>query len=232
MDYFEMMVYLGVIGIATVSVLTVVWLMVRSMFPKKRKAVSRQRQLARVRELKELAEVKKPAQLEAPAEIKESKKDKKKKKKEKEKNEKLLRLKEYSDDRLMEEGKEDKVKPKKSKDKQDRETEPAPVMMDLDAAAEKAKTEEGEEGETSEIPMPDLNAGDLENLPSLDTLVESTDEPEAQLDTDALMSVFDVGEEVDSDQAELAASLFDVDVQNIGDLSTEISSILTVMKPK
>lgn len=228
MDYFEMTVYLGIVGAATVSVLTAIWLMVRSMVPKKSR-VSRQRQLARVREMKELPEGRRPAQLEAPAE---NRKDKKKKKKDKEKNDKLLKLKEYSDSRLLEEGKEAEKKPKKAKGKQDREPEPAPVMTNLDAAAEKAQSEEGLEAEGGEIPMPDLNAGDLENLPSLDTLVESTDEPEAQLDTDALMSVFDVGEEVDSDMAELASSLFDVDVQNIGDLSSEISTILAEMKPK
>ncbi|MDD5312297.1 MAG: hypothetical protein PHO26_04600 [Dehalococcoidia bacterium] len=222
MDYFEMTVYLGIVGAATVSVLTAIWLMVRSMVPKKSR-VSRQRQLARVREVKEIAEGRRPAQLEAPAE---NRKDKKKKKKDKEKNEKLLKLKDYPDSRLLEEGKEADEKPRKPKGKQNRDPEPAPVMANLDAAAEKAENEEGD------IPMPDLNAGDLENLPSLDTLVESTDEPEAQLDTDALMSVFDVGEEVDSDMAELASSLFDVDVQNIGDLSSEISTILAEMKPK
>jgi hypothetical protein len=221
-DYFEMTVYLGIVGIASVSVLSAVWLMVRSMVPKRRKGQTR-RQLAQVRQVKEVSEGRRPAQIEAPSE---SKKSKKNKKKDKNKNDKLLKLNDYPESRLLAEGNESGEKTKKNKGKQVKEPEPAPVMMDLEAAADRANTDEGE------AVVPDLNSGEMESLPSLDTLVEGTDEPEAQLDTDALMSVFDVGEEVDTDTADLAATLFDVDVQNIGDLTSEITSILAEMKPK
>ena len=209
MDFFEVSVYLLIIVVASICVFGIMWLLMRSMTP--RRALSKKEI-----EILKAAGVKR---IPKAVPIKAAKKGKGKgKDKNKDKDDKLLKLKDLSTDKLLPEmvrsPEEASKKGKKSseEDRGKKNASPAP-----DAADEPPQ-------EIAEIALPDL--------PTMDTLVEGEEETPEQQNIEELMSVFELEEVEDSATSDLAANLFDVDVENIENLGNEVADFLGGMHSK
>lgn len=207
MDFYEIGIYLLMILVASGAVFGVMWMIIRSMVPRKRRvkrgAGGRKAQIA--------ADGKK-----------------------RDKQDGLMQLKEYPESRLLPDGKAKKEKASASGKSSDRDSSRA-------AAHKMAETEKEDNITLPEaITEPEMPASEaapagraadrpgggleLPDLPSLDTLTDGEQEmPKEQVD---LMSVFEVEEAEDSSTSDLAANLFDVDIDNITKLGSEISQFL------
>lgn len=229
MDFFEIGVYLMIIVIAALCVFGVMWLLIKSMQPKKKSvrphaapalAASRTASKQITRGQADVPEDDIPVK---------GKKLKSEKKGKKGKKEKLLTVKELPDSMLLPAGEEaetqESIKPKREflLEKQE-EKAPAIKQVKLPEAAESmnqtAKPEEplaAEEEESieeiSDAELPSIEADDKEG---------SADKQDAG----DLMSVFDIDDTEESSNSDLAASLFDVDVENIEKLSNEVAGFL------
>ena len=224
MDFYEVGVYLVVIIVASICVFGIMWLLMKSMQPKRPKGRKRVAQAA-------VVAGKAPKQI--PQESSETVKEKKNAKNKKEKNkkekkskspkmgeEKLLDLKELPDNKLLPQGEASSS----SKESQKNETQKPPIEPEEHAAVDAKNNDQAEAdaGENSEVTLPDL--------PSMDTLTSEEEAPkEEELD---LMSVFQSEDAEDSSTSDLAANLFDVDVQNIEKLGSEISEFLSGMRSR
>ena len=219
MDSFEAAVYLGIVAIASGGVFFTIWLMIRSVQPKK----------ARQRKMLAAVKVAPTKALPEGKEQKQSKSRKKDKKKNKDEEKELIQLKEYPEHKLIENKKaaatlpELPDMPQRPKGKTLDETGPEqeakkPVESELAAG----EATEGQEDGNVELP----------ELPSLDTLTDGEEEKEEGAGTEDLMSVFDVDEAEDSTVSDLAANLFDVDAENIEKLGSEVSQILGEMRSR
>lgn len=226
MDAFEATVYLGIVGIASAGVFFTIWLMIRSVQPKKAK--SRKKLLAAGKVAPAMA-------LPAPGEMKKgdtsskakNKKEIKDKKKKKVSEKDLIELKEYPEQKLIESRKPGAARSETSRgaagaaaavaaaDGRDEITTP-PDQVPV-ARAKQSQPDE-------ELALPEL--------PSLDTLTEGEEEKNEGVNTEDLMSVFEVDEAEDSSVSDLAANLFDVDAQHIEKLSAEVAQILGEMRSK
>lgn len=230
MGLYEVGVYLVIIVVASVCVFGIMWLLMRSMTPKRPK---RRKRVALATAGTAGATKQLPQQ---SGETKKEKKDKKNKKEKKEKKgkgakvqeEKLLKLKEMPDSRLLSQGTADAS----SKDKAGEGSEkPTGEIQDKSPVAAGG---EGAEASAQEAPVSaegqDDAPLDLPDLPSLDTLTTEEEAPkEEEID---LMSVFETEDAEDSATSDLAANLFDVDVQNIEKLSSEVSEFLNGMRSR
>lgn len=210
MDFYEVGVYLAIVGIAAVAVFGMLWFIIRSMTPKRRK--SRRTTTAMVK-----AGERVPARQESKGKSKDKSKGKKKK---------LMELKEYPESKLLPDraGKSEGPEEKKSGNVVDQiaagaaatTSAAAEANAEAKAAESEAAKQEGAAEDGGEIALPDL--------PSLDTLTEGEEEiPKGEID---LMSVFESEDSEDSATSDLAANLFDVDVQNIEKLGSEVSQFL------
>jgi hypothetical protein len=229
MDIYEVGVYLVLIVVASVCVFGIMWLLMRSMQPK--------RPTARRRVAAAAAVAGRPAPKEILQESSDSTKEKKDKKNKKEKKkkepkireEKLLKLKEMPDNRLLKQTEASvpsKDAPKDEKGKKDEASS---------ESGEKAAPKAGEtkQGEATAGEADGQENGDiaLPDLPSMDTLTEE-EETAPKDDSLDLMSVFETEDAEDSSTSDLAANLFDVDVQNIEKLGSEVSEFLGGMRSK
>jgi hypothetical protein len=221
LDFYEIGVYLVIVLVASTSVFGVMWLLIRSMTPKRRKPRRA------------------TALLKAGADIRPVKNAKKNGKgKSKGKKDELPELKEYPESKLLPLGNEKgkKGKPDKAEDEKHPRQKPADEKKEnekvLAAAAvgaagavkdgtnQETANQEGTAQEGGEIALPDL--------PSMDTLTEGEEEmPKEEVD---LMSVFQSEDSEDSSTSDLAANLFDVDVGNIEKLGSEVSQFLSGMR--
>jgi ABC-type glycerol-3-phosphate transport system permease component len=205
-DFFEVSVYLLIIVVAAICVFGIMWLLMRSMTP--RRALTKKEI-----EILKAAGVKK---IPKAVPVKAAKKEKGKgKDKDNHKDDKLLKLKELSDDKLLPENIQSAEKGSKKAGKSSREKDASP------ASHEPADTPQEE---IAEIALPDL--------PTMDTLVEGEEETPEQQNIEELMSVFELEEVEDSATSDLAANLFDVDVENIEHLGNEVSEFLGGMHSK
>ena len=215
MDFYEVGIYLVIVLVASTSVFGVMWLLIRSMAPKRPK---RKRKMALGGEAAGNSLSAGSGMGNKPVE-KEKKKGKDKKSRVKKDG--VLELKELPDSKMLRvEGdksfrdKETKPKEKPEEEKKDREKEAIKTAANTataDAAAEASAQEGGE------VTLPDL--------PSMDTLTEEEQEmPKEDID---LMSVFESEDAEDSATSDLAANLFDVDVANIEKLGSEVSQFLS-----
>jgi hypothetical protein len=225
LDFYEIGVYLVIVLVASTSVFGVMWLLIRSMTPKRRKP----RRGA--------------ALLKAGAEVKPARNAKKKNGngKSKGKKDELPELKEYPESKMLPVGNEKGKKGKAEDDKHssqkpgDEKKEKEKVLAAAaagsagaagaatagkDGTRQETANQEGTAQEGGEIALPDL--------PSMDTLTEGEEEmPKEELD---LMSVFQSEDSEDSTTSDLAANLFDVDVGNIEKLGSEVSQFLSGMR--
>ncbi|MBN1376345.1 MAG: hypothetical protein JXA01_09330 [Dehalococcoidia bacterium] len=224
MGFYEVGIYLLIIVVASACVFGIMWLLMRSMQPKRSK--SRKRAA-----LATVAAGQVPKQLPPVSgeqdKGKKNTKNKKEKKKKGPKGEKLLELKDMPDNRLLAHGKVSSAtqdKPQgmgESPNEEARETPAAGIDNSQEATAQEAPSDDAAQ-ENGEMNLPDL--------PSLDTLTEEEEAPkEEEID---LMSVFESEEAEDSATSDLAANLFDVDVQNIEKLGSEVSEFLNGMRSK
>jgi hypothetical protein len=222
LDFYEIGVYLVIVLVASTSVFGVMWLLIRSMTPKRRKP---RRGTAL---LKAGANVK-PAR---PAMQKGNGKSKGKK-------EELPELKEYPESKMLPMGNEKAKKGKAEDDKHSRQKpadekkEAEKVLAVAAAGAAAGAASAGKDGTNQETAYQDGTAQEggeiaLPDLPSMDTLTEGEEEaPKEELD---LMSVFQSEDAEDSSTSDLAANLFDVDVGNIEKLGSEVSQFLSGMR--
>lgn len=215
MDLFEVGVYLLVIVVASGCVFGIMWLLMRSMTP------VRPLTKKEIEMLKAAGKTKIPKYVPVKI-VKKAKgkgKDKNKDKyKDKDKDENLVKLKDMSADKLLPEmgqsPEESSKKPKKSSEEKDgKNASPSPAAV-VDEPPQ----------EIAEIALPDL--------PTMDTLVEGEEETPEQQNIEELMSVFELEEVEDSATSDLAANLFDVDVENIENLGNEVSEFLGGMRSK
>jgi hypothetical protein len=220
-DFYEVGVYLVVIIVASICVFGIMWLLMKSMQPKRPKGRKRVAQAA-------VAAGKTPKQI--PQESSETIKEKKNAKNKKEKNnkekkskspkmgeEKLLALKDLPDNKLLPQGEASSSSKESQKPPKEPEEHAAVDAQNND----QAKADAGDQ-ENSEVTLPDL--------PSMDTLTTEEEAPkEVELD---LMSVFQSEDAEDSSTSDLAANLFDVDVQNIEKLGSEVSEFLGGMRSR
>jgi hypothetical protein len=239
LDFYEVGVYLVIIVVASTCVFGVMWLLMRSMQPKrkpKRKgapalaaAGSGPKQITQGSSVRPEESGKKQPPIKEP-------KGRKEKKAKIEKKDKLLELKDLPDNKLLAEGQlsgKDGVK----------QSKPGFLLEPEDN--KKTVTEDGgrpdsgqdKHAEIKKDPEPvnaeeELAAIDLPDLPSMDTLGQGDEESGEQKDELDLMSVFETEETEDSSTSDLAANLFDVDVQNIEKLSSEVAEFLGGMRAK
>jgi hypothetical protein len=230
MDLYEVGVYLVIIVVASVCVFGIMWLLMRSMQPKRsrvRRRVASAAAAAGGRALKEV-----PEKSPVPEKEKKNNKNKKEKKKKEPKvrEEKLLELKELPDNRLLEPN--EATAPSKDAPKDESgQKDKTPSESDGKAEVNAGETKQGEATageaaagqENADVALPDL--------PSMDTLTEEEDTAPKE-DTLDLMSVFETEDAEDSTTSDLAANLFDVDVQNIEKLGSEVSEFLGGMRSK
>lgn len=221
MDFYEVGVYLVIIVVASTCVFGVMWLLMRSMQPKGKKAMKNPALASPGNAPRQVAE--KP-----PRKTRYKKQSKNRK-------DKLITLKELPDSKLLPAGEADQSAPGKAKagfllEQKDEEPvvskdEVKPTVKKIDAREAKTESKQGDNAEPGgEIAMPDL--------PSLDTITEGEEETAQEQDALDLMSVFETEETEDSATTDLAANLFDVDVQNIEKLGSEISEFLGGMRSK
>lgn len=223
MDFYEVGVYLVIVIVASTSVFGVMWLLIRSMAPKRPK---RKRKIALTG-----AAARTSLSAGSGAGSKSTKKENKKgkDKKSKVKKDGLLELKELPDSKMLQaggdqssKGKETpaKAKPEEEKDRGKESIDVGATAATADAAATAAAVGAGGEAvsqEGGEVTLPDL--------PSMDTLTEEEQEmPKEEID---LMSVFESEDAEDSATSDLAANLFDVDVSNIEKLGNEVAQFLS-----
>ncbi len=214
MDFYEVGVYLLIIIVAAGSVLGVMLLLTRSMQPQVRRVI--------IKDGKKIV-VTVPAPPKVKAEKTAGDKDakgkktkEKGKKKSKKGEDKLLKLKELPEDRLLpEKARSEEEAAKKSKG------DHANGKGEKGAAA--AGAEEAPQ-EMAEIALPDL--------PTMDTLTEGEEPEQEQHSIEELMSVFQVEDAEDSATSDLAANLFDVDVENIEKLGNEVAEFLGGMRSR
>ena len=221
MDFYEVGVYLVIIIVACTCVFGIMWLLMKSMQPKRPKG---RRRVA----LAAVAAGKAPKQI--PQESSETVKEKKNVKNKKEKKskvpknreDKLLELKELPDNRLLPQGKAAASPKGAQQDEQQKSSQEHQEKAAVDAKDnDQAEAGAGDQ-ENAEMTLPDL--------PSMDTLSSEEEAPkEEELD---LMSVFETEDAEDSSTSDLAANLFDVDVQNIEKLGSEVSEFLGGMRSK
>lgn len=225
MDFYEIGVYLVIVIVASTSVFGVMFLLIRSMTPKRRKS---KRSMALIR----ADGAGKP--------VKNTGKNGKSKSKGKKDN--LLELKEYPESKILplgdgsknseksakgkaDSGKDQKDKHQAGEDNRENEKVLAAAAggatgSGAESAAPEASNPEGATQEGGEMTLPDL--------PSMDTLTEEEQEmPKEEID---LMSVFESEDAEDSSTSDLAANLFDVDVGNIEKLGSEVSQFLSGMR--
>jgi hypothetical protein len=229
MDLYEVGVYLVIIVVASACVFGIMWLLMRSMQPKRpaRRRVATAAAVAGGRALKELPEKSSVSEKE-----KKNNKNKKEKKK-KEPNvreEKLLKLKELPDNRLLKQNEAPALSKDASKDEsgqKDKTSSESDGKAEVNAGETKQREATAGEAaagqENADVALPDL--------PSMDTLTEEEDTAPKE-DTLDLMSVFETEDAEDSTTSDLAANLFDVDVQNIEKLGSEVSEFLGGMRSK
>jgi ABC-type glycerol-3-phosphate transport system permease component len=236
MDIYEVGVYLVIIVVASICVFGIMWLLMKSMQPKRSRA--RRRVAAAATVAGGPAPKVIPQQSSDSAKDKKNNKDNKDKKNKKEKKkkepkvreEKLLKLKELPDNRLLPQSESpapSKDAPKEVKvtaDKPSQESGGAstPVAAEM-KQGETAAADAAEGQENADMTLPDL--------PSMDTLTEEDDTAPKDDPLD-LMSVFETEDAEDSTTSDLAANLFDVDVQNIEKLGSEVSEFLGGMRSK
>jgi hypothetical protein len=228
--FYEVGVYMAIIVVASICVFGIMWLLMKSMQPKRPKGRKRPALAAAVAGQSSKTVAQEPA---GKGKDKKSKKEKKKKSS-KNDEEKLLKLKDMSDSRLLSQGETaaaSKDKPKKAKENEAAESQvqsPAPAEGENKEAAAQ---EPVADAAADQGPMVDENGEViLAELPSMDTLTEEEEAPkEAEID---LMSVFESEDAEDSSTADLAANLFDVDVQNIEKLGSEVSEFLNGMRSR
>ncbi len=217
---------MAIIVVAAICVFGIMWLLMKSMQPKRSKARKRAALAA-------IAAGKTPKQI--PQESSETVKEKKNTKNKKEKNkkekkskspktgeDKLLALKDLPDSKLLPKG--ETAAP--SKESHKNEKQKPPIESEDHAAVDARNSDQAETGAgdeaISEVTLPDL--------PSMDTLTSEEEAPKEE-DLD-LMSVFQAEDAEDSSTSDLAANLFDVDVQNIEKLGSEVSEFLGGMRSK
>jgi ABC-type glycerol-3-phosphate transport system permease component len=202
-DFYEVGVYLLIIVVASMCVFGIMWLLMRSMTPVR--AISKKEI-----EILKAAGVKKIPKV---VPVKKGKKEKgNSKDKNKGKDDKLLKLKELSDDKLLPEN-----------------------VQSAEAASKKSKKSSEDKDEkkgASSAPYEEVSEIALPDLPTMDTLVEGEEETPEQQNIEELMSVFELEEVEDSAASDLAANLFDVDVENIESLGNEVSEFLGGMRSK
>jgi len=243
-DLYEVGVYLAIIVVASACVFGIMWLLMRSMQPKRPRRTMRPAPALAAGVAPKLLPQGSPenADNQDKAGGKKQSKGKKEKKEKKKKQpkggeEKLLKLKELPDSRLLAKAeapspasdaakKAEKSEAEKPADRAEArsEAEPGDRKEAKNETAQAVATAEGatEGQENADIAMPDL--------PSLDTLTDEEEAPkEDPLD---LMSVFDTEDAEDSATSDLAANLFDVDLKNIEKLGTEVSEFLGGMRQK
>lgn len=213
MDFYEVGVYLVVIVVASMCTFGIIWLLMRSMTP--------------VRPLtkKEIEMLKAAGQKKIPKyvpvkRVKAAKGKDKGKGKDKEDN--LLRLKELSDNKLLPDM--PSVEEASKRDKKSSGEKDGKKDGKKDASPSPEKAADMPQQEVAEIALPDL--------PTMDTLVEGEEETPEQQNIEELMSVFELEEVEDSATSDLAANLFDVDVENIEHLGSEVSEFLGGMRSK
>jgi beta-mannanase len=192
-----------------VGVFGIMFLLMRSMRPKRKKkrAIGNQIKDGQVKK------------------ITEEKVDKKKaKKNHKSKKEDLLELKELPANKLLPErvGGESSSK-NKLKATNDTKEE--------GKAQEERQSSAQETNENTEEKPTEYQEVTLSDLPSMDTLIEGEEEAPEKQELD-LMSVFQTEDAEDSSTSDLAANLFDVDVQNIEKLGSEVSEYLNGMRSR
>ena len=226
MDFYEVGVYLVIIIVACTCVFGIMWLLMKSMQPKRPKGRKRVALAA-------VAAGKAPKQIpqessETVKEMKNVKNRKEKKKKEKKskapktREDKLLELKELPDNRLLPQG-EASASPKGAR--QDEQQKPSGESQEQ--AANDAKDNDQAAADAGDQANAEMT---LPDLPSMDTLSSEEEAPkEEELD---LMSVFQAEDAEDSSTSDLAANLFDVDVQNIEKLGSEVSEFLGGMRSR
>jgi hypothetical protein len=239
LDFYEVGVYLVIVVVASACVFGVMWLLLRSMQPKRKpKRKGAPALAAAVNGPKQIAQGS-SAKAEESAKKRPSVKEKtsKKEKKEKiEKKDKLLELKDLPDSRLLAKGQS----PGKDAIKQGN-----PGFLLEPEDNQKPASENGGRPNSGQDKQPEIRkdsepvndeeemaAIDLPDLPSMDTLGQGDEEAGEQKDEVDLMSVFETEETEDSSTADLAANLFDVDVQNIEKLSSEVAEFLGGMRAK
>lgn len=207
MDFYEIGIYLLMILVASGSVFGVMWMIIKSMTPRKR----RSKHGSAIKKMKIGSDAKK-----------------------RDTQDGLMELKEYPEGKLLPGG---NVKKEKS-----RATSKSDGIAGGRFAADKMAETVNEESisfpepitkqetlEPKAAPAGQITADsggglELPDLPSLDTLTDEEQEiPKEQVD---LMSVFEVEEAEDSSTSDLAANLFDVDIDNITKLGSEISQFL------
>ena len=173
-----------------------------------------------------------PEKSSVPAKEKKNNKNKKEKKKKEPKvrEEKLLKLKELPDNRLLKQSEApapSKDAPKDENGRKDKTSSESDEKAEVNAGGTKqgeAVAGEAATGqENVDVALPDL--------PSMDTLTEEEDTAPKEDSLD-LMSVFETEDAEDSTTSDLAANLFDVDVQNIEKLGSEVSEFLGGMRSK
>ena len=222
MDLYEVGVYLVIIVVASVCVFGIMWLLMRSMQPKRPRG--RRRVAAAAAAAGGSAPREMPKESSVPAKEKKNNKNKKEKKKKEPKvrEEKLLKLKELPDNRLLQQSEAPSASKASPKDQKGTADKSSPESGEKEPAEEKAdETAAGQEN--ADMTLPDL--------PSMDTLTEEEDTSPKE-DTLDLMSVFETEDAEDSTTSDLAANLFDVDVQNIEKLGSEVSEFLGGMRSK
>lgn len=225
MGFYEVGIYLLIIVVASACVFGIMWLLMRSMQPKRPK--SRKRAALAAVAAGQIPKQLPPASDEG-GKVKKNKKEKKEKKKKTSKGEKLLELKDMPDNRLLEHGKGSAAVAKPEKDIPAGSVE---AVQKTSAAAGENNSQEaiGQDAPPTVAAQEDGEMN-LPDLPSLDTLTDEEEEPkEEEID---LMSVFESEEAEDSATSDLAANLFDVDVQNIEKLGSEVSEFLNGMRSK
>ncbi|MCX6005699.1 MAG: hypothetical protein NTZ34_00335 [Chloroflexi bacterium] len=226
MDFYEVGVYMAIIIVASICVFGIMWLLMKSMQPKRPKGRKRAAMAA-------VAAGKAPKQI--PQESSETIKEKKNAKNKKDKNkkekkskspkkgeEKLLALKDLPDNRLLPQGETSATSKGARQDEQQK-----PSWESQEKAANNAKDNDQTEADAGDQANAEVT---LPDLPSMDTLSSEEEAPkEEELD---LMSVFQAEDAEDSSTSDLAANLFDVDVQNIEKLGSEVSEFLGGMRSR
>ncbi|MHB8085946.1 MAG: hypothetical protein ACYDHZ_08970 [Dehalococcoidia bacterium] len=212
MDFYEVGVYLLIIVVASGCVFGIMWLLMRSMTP------VRPLSKKEIEMLKAAGKTKIPKYVPVKI-VKKGKGKDKNKEKDKDKDEKLVKLKDMSADKLLPEmGQSSAEAPKKSKKSSEENKGKSNASPSPSGAADEPPQE------IAEIALPDL--------PTMDTLVEGEEETPEQQNIEELMSVFELEEVEDSATSDLAANLFDVDVENIENLGSEVAEFLGGMRPK
>jgi hypothetical protein len=215
-DFYEVGMYLLIIIVASGCVFGIMFLLMRSMRPKRpkrRRSVNGQIKSAPIKRVAEEKEDKKD---------KDKKKDKSKKNRKSKKDE-LLELKDLPANKLLPEGVAGESN-SKNKSKTLAET-------NEDEKSQVAQQENGQENNKEEEKPAEYQELSITDLPAMDTLVDGEEDAPEKEELD-LMSVFETEDAEDSSTSDLAANLFDVDVQNIEKLGSEVSEYLNGMRSR